>query len=39
MRQLRHSQISTTSQYYADGRARATLPIASLLNSKADAAK
>ncbi len=31
-RQLRHSQISTTEQYYADGRKRATMPVGLLLN-------
>jgi integrase len=38
-RQLRHAQISTTSEYYADSRARATMPIASLLNVQKEASK
>ncbi|MHC1763101.1 MAG: tyrosine recombinase XerC [Verrucomicrobiia bacterium] len=36
-RQLRHAQISTTEQYYADARTRATMQIGAMLKGKADA--
>ena len=34
MRQLRHAQISTTEQYYADARTRATMPVSKFFATK-----
>lgn len=38
-RQLRHAQISTTEQFYADARTRATVKVAELLNGKKEVGK
>jgi integrase len=38
-RQLRHAQISTTEQFYADARKRATVAVGALLNPKEGASK